>query len=190
MRSLSIPGAGMKPWSSATPTPRPCHRSSSQLQSILLHLRLLPHHCRCSSSSSSSSTFRSSSSSSTSLPSSSSSPPDYFALLHVDRSTPLSSIKASYYSLALQYHPDRTGGLSPSAQQWTDHRFALLTTAWQTLSDPMKRQRYEQDMDLSAVGDAGRIRHWTERHRPPERVEAPEGVRQEMELQRRKGKEG
>ena len=107
--------------------------------------------------------------------------PDYFALLYVDRSTPLSSIKASYYSLALQLHPDRTSGLSPSAQQWADHRFALLTTAWQTLSDPTKRRLYEQALDLNAIGDRGRIQHWAQRHRPPERLEAPPGVKEELD---------
>ena len=128
------------------------------------------------SSSSSSSSFGRSSS--TALPSSS--VPDYFALLHCERSTPLTALKSSYYSLALQYHPDRTQGLSASAQQWTDNRFSLLTTAWQTLSDPVKRRRYEQELDLNAVGDASRIRHWTQRHRPPERVEAPAHVQQEL----------
>ena len=121
---------------------------------------------------------------STSLPSSSL--PDYFALLHVERSTPLSAVKASYYSLALQYHPDRTGALSPTVQRWTDHRFALLTTAWQTLSDPNKRRLYEQSLDLSAIGDRGRMHHWVQRHRPPERLDAPAHVQHELEQARNK----
>jgi hypothetical protein len=151
----------------------------------LIRLPTSPQQCAsCRWHSSSSSSSRSSS---TSLPSSSL--PDYFALLHVERSTPLSSVKASYYSLALQYHPDRTGGLSPSVQQWTDQRFALLTTAWQTLSDPTKRRLYEQSLDLGAIGDRERLQHWVQRHRPPERLDAPPHVQDELEQARKKSAE-
>ena len=93
-------------------------------------------------------------------------------------------MKARYYELALALHPDRTAALSPAAQQWADRRFALLTSAWQTLSDPVRRRAYEQELDLSAVGDRTRIAHWMKRHRPPERIDAPPHVQRELSAAR------
>ena len=123
----------------------------------------------CLSASSSFSTA--SSQSSTVLPSTSL--PDYYALLNCDQSTPLSAIKATYYQLALHFHPDRTSHYSAEVKSWSERRFRLLSTAWRTLSDPIRRQQYDTQRLLNAVGDTHRMQHWLRVHRPPDELAPP-----------------
>ena len=99
--------------------------------------------------------------------------PDYYGLLQSDPSTPLSLVKQRYYSLALHYHPDRTSHYSTDVRSWADRRFRLLSTAWRTLSDPNKRQQYDTQRLLNAVGDTHRMQHWLRVHRPPEELAPP-----------------
>ena len=148
-------------------------RLRSTLRPTLLHIRAGTLSIASNSShvSSSSPFSTSSSQSSTLLPSTPL--PDYYALLHSDPSTPLSSIKSTYYRLALHYHPDRTSHYSADVKDWSDRRFRLLSTAWRTLSDPIKRQQYDVQRSLNAVGDSHRMQHWLRVHRPPEELMPP-----------------
>ena len=139
------------------------------------HIRSLPfaslsyhhhyHHCLTSPFSTSSSQ------SSTLLPAASL--PNYYAMLEADPSTPLSTLKANYYTLALRHHPDRTSHYSPVVKDWSDRRFRVLATAWRTLSDPIRRQQYDTQRLMNAVGDTHRMQHWMKVHRPPEELAPP-----------------
>jgi len=60
---------------------------------------------------------------------------DYYATLGVDRNATPEQIKKAYRKLAIQYHPDKTGGDPELNQKFTD-----LTEAYDTLSDPAKKQ--------------------------------------------------
>jgi curved DNA-binding protein len=64
---------------------------------------------------------------------------DYYKTLGVERNADEDTIKKSYRKLAMQYHPDR----NPGNQQAEDH-FKQINEAYQVLSDPQKRARYDQ----------------------------------------------
>lgn len=64
---------------------------------------------------------------------------DYYKVLGVDRKASDAEIKRAYRKLALQFHPDR----NPGSQQ-AEEKFKEINEAYQVLSDPGKRSRYDQ----------------------------------------------
>ncbi|MEB3349290.1 MAG: DnaJ C-terminal domain-containing protein [Cyanobacteriota bacterium] len=64
---------------------------------------------------------------------------DYFKVLGVERSADADTIKKAYRRLARQYHPDVNPGDSSA-----EARFKEVNEAYEVLSDPDKRRRYEQ----------------------------------------------
>src|SRR5437667_9461413 len=72
---------------------------------------------------------------------------DYLALLGVARSATDEQIRSAYRKLARQYHPD-VNSASDAAE-----RFKAVTEAYEVLTDPQRRQRY--DMFGSATGGLG-----------------------------------
>jgi curved DNA-binding protein len=64
---------------------------------------------------------------------------DYFKVLGVDRNADSDTIKRAFRRLARQYHPDVNPG-DASAEE----RFKEINEAYEVLSDPDKRRRYEQ----------------------------------------------
>ncbi len=64
---------------------------------------------------------------------------DYYKTLGVPRDASAEDIKSAYRKLAMQYHPDR----NPGDKQAEEH-FKEINEAYQVLSDPQKRQRYDQ----------------------------------------------
>src|SRR6266542_6127341 len=72
---------------------------------------------------------------------------DYYAILGVARDASDDQIRSAYRKLARQYHPDVNSDDGASA------RFREVTEAYEVLSDPQRRQRY--DMFGSAEGAAG-----------------------------------
>lgn len=74
---------------------------------------------------------------------------DYYAVLGVPRDAAPDDIKRAYRKLARQYHPDANPG-DPEAAD----RFKEINAANEVLSDPVKRQRYDQFGD-ERVGAAG-----------------------------------
>jgi len=64
---------------------------------------------------------------------------DYYEILGVERSAGKDEIKRSYRKLALNYHPDRNPG-----DKQAEEKFKEINEAYQVLSDPEKRARYDQ----------------------------------------------
>jgi hypothetical protein len=64
---------------------------------------------------------------------------DYYVLLGVDPDATLTQIKRAYRKLARQHHPDTNPG-DPGAAA----RFREITEAYDTLSDPKRREAYDQ----------------------------------------------
>jgi curved DNA-binding protein len=64
---------------------------------------------------------------------------DYYKILGVSRDTSASEIKGVFRKLAMQYHPDRNPG-----DKQAEERFKEINEAYQVLSDPQKRARYDQ----------------------------------------------
>lgn len=77
---------------------------------------------------------------------------DYYEVLGVDRTAPQDQIKKAYRQLALKLHPDRNPD-DPSAED----KFKEASEAFQVLSDPDKRARYDRfgHEGMSAAGYQG-----------------------------------
>ncbi len=64
---------------------------------------------------------------------------DYYKILGVDRKASEDEIKRAYRKLALKHHPDRNPG-----DKKAEEKFKEINEAYQVLSDPTKRSRYDQ----------------------------------------------
>lgn len=70
---------------------------------------------------------------------------DFYDILGVSRTASADELKRAYRKLAQQYHPDKGG--DPA-------RFKEVNEAYQVLSDPNKRQQYDQ-FGATGVGSQG-----------------------------------
>jgi len=80
---------------------------------------------------------------------------DFYIVLGVDRAATLNDIKRAYKRLARKYHPDINPGDRLAAQQ-----FRQIAEAYETLSDPDRRHRYDSggrpgDVEPSTFGFEG-----------------------------------
>lgn len=83
---------------------------------------------------------------------------DYYEVLGLGRSAPLSEIKKAYRQLARKYHPDMNPG-DPGAEE----KFKEISEAYEALSDPQKRKMYDQFGHAGfgeGGGPAGGARTW------------------------------
>lgn len=63
---------------------------------------------------------------------------DYYQALGINKNASPEEIKRVYRKLALQYHPDRNKGRD------AEGKFKEITRAYEVLSDPQKRETYDQ----------------------------------------------
>jgi len=64
---------------------------------------------------------------------------DYYKILGLERNAGADDIRRAYRKLAMQHHPDRNQG-----NQQAEEKFKEINEAYQVLSDPQKRARYDQ----------------------------------------------
>lgn len=78
---------------------------------------------------------------------------DYYDVLGVKRSATPDELKKVFRKLAMQYHPDKNPG-----DKKAEERFKEVSEAYETLSDPQKRQAYDQFGHFGAQAGAGGFR--------------------------------
>jgi molecular chaperone DnaJ len=67
---------------------------------------------------------------------------DYYEILEVDKNADTETIKKSYRKKAIQYHPDKNPG-----NKEAEEKFKSISEAYEVLSDPEKKQRYDMTGD-------------------------------------------
>lgn len=73
---------------------------------------------------------------------------NYYNTLGIAPNASEDEIKKVYRSLAMRYHPDRNQ--APGA----DARFKAIAKAYEVLSDPVKREEYNQSLNHRIIIDA------------------------------------
>jgi len=63
---------------------------------------------------------------------------DYYQTLGIDPQADSKTIRAAYKRLAMAFHPDRNPG-----NREAEERFKVVNEAYHTLSDPLKKERYD-----------------------------------------------
>jgi molecular chaperone DnaJ len=76
---------------------------------------------------------------------------DYYEVLGVTKTASVDEIKASYRKSALKWHPDR----SPENKEEAEIKFRESTEAYSILSDPQKRQIYDNYGHAGLAGAGG-----------------------------------
>lgn len=75
---------------------------------------------------------------------------DYYEILSVERTVDGDTLKKAYRRVAMQYHPDRNPGNSEA-----EEKFKEAAEAYEILSDPEKRSRYDQFGHQAFAGGMG-----------------------------------
>lgn len=75
---------------------------------------------------------------------------DFYSILNISRSASADEIKKSYRKLAMQFHPDKNPG-----DKKAEEKFKELSEAYEVLSDPKKREMYDQYGHAGAQGFGG-----------------------------------
>src|ERR687895_1447039 len=77
-------------------------------------------------------------------------PRDYYELLGLSRRASQDDIRRAYRKLVREHHPDTNPG-DPSAEE----RFKEIQQAYEVLSNPEKRQGYDQRLHASSTRSSG-----------------------------------
>lgn len=83
---------------------------------------------------------------------------DYYEVLGVSKNATADELKKAYRTLAIKYHPDRHTNDPEDQKKEAEEKFKEAAEAYDVLSDPEKRQRYDQfghSMGQQFGGDGG-----------------------------------
>ncbi|HLL77690.1 MAG TPA: DnaJ domain-containing protein [Pyrinomonadaceae bacterium] len=100
---------------------------------------------------------------------------NYFQILGVPRAATAQEIKRAYYGLARRFHPDRFRQVvGDSERVEVETAFALVTKAYETLSDSSERAAYESKLPVESAGLSSIFRPAA---KPAPRATAPEAAK-------------
>lgn len=69
---------------------------------------------------------------------------DFYEVLGVDKSASSDEIKKAYRKLAMKWHPDKFSTSPEAEKKEAEEKFIEISNAYDVLSDPEKRQKYDQ----------------------------------------------
>lgn len=73
---------------------------------------------------------------------------DYYSVLKVPKTATEDDLKKSYRKLAMKWHPDK----NPNSKKEAEAKFKQISEAYEVLSDPQKRQIYDQEGEEGLKG--------------------------------------
>ncbi|XP_077502950.1 dnaJ homolog subfamily C member 7-like isoform X5 [Amblyomma americanum] len=76
---------------------------------------------------------------------------DYYKVLGIPKDATVDDIKKAYRKRALLHHPDRHSNASEDMKREQEKKFKELGEAYNILSDPKKRMRYDEGRDLDEM---------------------------------------
>lgn len=68
---------------------------------------------------------------------------DFYKILGVEKDASIDDIKKQYRKLAMEYHPDKQQGKSEAEKKEAEEKFKKISEAYDTLSNPEKREQYD-----------------------------------------------
>lgn len=81
---------------------------------------------------------------------------DYFEILGVPTTATREEIKRAYFALAKEYHPDKHfGSSSAEVRQLAQQLYDLISSAHDTLTDPVERDRYLKEVAAGVKREMG-----------------------------------
>ncbi|PID38885.1 MAG: hypothetical protein CSA62_00035 [Planctomycetota bacterium] len=79
---------------------------------------------------------------------------DFFAILGVDKTANINSVREAYFTLAKQFHPDKIAGLGlQDMSDEADELFRRINEAHTTLSDDEKRKEYVERLERGTTDE-------------------------------------
>lgn len=69
---------------------------------------------------------------------------DYYEVLEINKGATEAEIKKAYRKAAMKYHPDKYTNASEQERKEAEEKFKEINEAYQVLSDPQKKQQYDQ----------------------------------------------
>ena len=76
-------------------------------------------------------------------------PPDPYAALGVSKDADISTVRTAHRKLVLKHHPDRIS--DPALKERGQHLFTEIQQAYELLSDPVRRTRYDDKIKLAEL---------------------------------------
>lgn len=76
---------------------------------------------------------------------------DYYKILGIEKTATIEEIKKAYRKMAIKYHPDK----NPDNKTQSEEKFKLVSEAYQVLSDPEKKNVYDQFGKAGLDGSSG-----------------------------------